>query len=120
MELTAQDFAILKELEESLWRTGTRFDPEHMNKILSPTFFEFGRSGRIFKREKTLSAKSREINARLLNFEVHPITDEVVLVTYITEVVSSREILVSNRSSLWLKTSSGWQLQFHQGTPANQ
>lgn len=24
------------------------------------------------------------------------------------------------RSSLWLKTSQGWQMRYHQGTPATQ
>ena len=44
----------LRQLEESLWRAQTRFDCEYMDIILAPDFFEFARSGRVYKREETL------------------------------------------------------------------
>ena len=104
-------------LEESLWIAETRFDQEYMNRILAPDFFEFGRSGRIYTREETLNAPPQKINARLplKNFQVHPISDDVALVTYISEVADD-ELEIANRSSLWRKTETGWQLVFHQGT----
>lgn len=118
MQISQEDFEILRGLEESLWRSDTRFDLEYMNKILSPDFFEFGRSGRIYRREDTLSAPAQEINARLplKDFTAHTVSDGVVLVTYKSEVTSG-EVQVGNRSSIWVKTSVGWQLRFHQGTP---
>ncbi|MDO8505130.1 MAG: nuclear transport factor 2 family protein [bacterium] len=117
MQINKEDFNKIKQLEESLWIAKIRFDKEYMNSILSPHFFEFGRSGRIYKREETLSAPFSEINAKLplRDFKVHSITNDVVLVTYMSEVQYD-ELEVGNRSSLWLKTSTGWQLQFHQGT----
>jgi hypothetical protein len=117
--LTNEDFNILKRLEESLWISDTRFDPEYMDRILSPDFFEFGRSGRIYKREEILSIPCREIRATLplQDFAIHPITEDVVLVTYVSKVQGDKTLEVGNRSSLWHKTNSGWQLQFHQGTP---
>ena len=73
----------LRELEESLWRSETRFDQAYMDRILAPDFFEFGRSGRTYTREDILTGPAHEIDARLPleNFTVHPISNSVVLVT---------------------------------------
>ena len=121
MQISNDDFDRLKELEESLWITETRFNKEFMERILSPDFFEFGRSGRVYKREETLSVPSQEIHAKLplKDFQAHFITEDVILVTYISEV--ENDILeTGNRSSLWKKTPTGWQLRFHQGTPVSK
>lgn len=119
MQISNEDFEKLKQLEESLWIAKTRFDNKYMDSILSPGFFEFGRSGKTYKREETLSTPFSEIHARLplRDFKIHLITEDVALVTYISEVQYD-ELEVGNRSSLWLKTPDGWQLQFHQGTVA--
>lgn len=113
-------YETFRNLEESLWRTETRFNKEYMNRILAPGFFEFGRSGRIYSREEILAAPPQEINARLplKDFKVHPISADIVLVTYQSEVTYDN-LEISNRSSLWQKTPAGWQLQFHQGTPVS-
>lgn len=118
MQLTQQQIKELQTLEESLWIDETRFDNEYMEKILAPDFFEFGRSGRVYKREDTLAAGRASINAvlPLKNFQISVISDDVVLVTYISEV-QYEELEVGNRSSLWLRTPEGWKLKFHQGTP---
>jgi len=113
-----EDFEKLRELEESLWRPETRFDREYMEGILSPGFFEVGRSGRVHGREDTLSAPRQDIIARfpLKDFKVHFINENAVLVTYISEVTYN-EVQVGNRSSIWVRTAGKWQLRFHQGTP---
>lgn len=115
------DHTLLQQLEESLWRGETRFDTEYMHRVLSPDFFEFGRSGRIHKRADTLAHKSEPINATfpLKNFTVHEITADVVLITYVSEVQYDEEIEVGNRSSLWIKQGDTYQLKFHQGTVVN-
>jgi hypothetical protein len=115
-----QDDDALKELEESLWRSETRFDQAYMERILAPDFFEFGRSGRTYTREETLAVPPQEIDVRLplKNFAVHSIASNVVLVTYVSEV-RYEEVEVGNRSSLWSRTDGGWQLRFHQGTPVH-
>jgi hypothetical protein len=109
----------LRKLEESLWRAETRFDRAYMDSVLSPDYFEFGRSGRIYTREEVINVPQQEIKARLplKEFKVHLLKDDVALVTYISEVESG-ELLVGNRSSLWVRTPAGWQIVFHQGTPA--
>lgn len=118
MEITQKDAEKLRELEESLWRAETRFDLEYMQKVLAPDFFEFGRSGRIYTREETLSAPVQDINSKfpLSDFTIHSINANVVLVTYKSEVVEGGTTEIGNRSSVWLKTGDRWQLKFHQGT----
>ena len=118
MQQNKEDILDLQLLEESLWKTKTRFDQDYMNRILSPDFFEFGRSGRIYKREETLAVPSQNINAELplKDFTIHPISKDVVLITYISKVIYDA-IETANRSSIWIKTPKGWQLKFHQGTP---
>lgn len=113
-----KDYETLRLLEESLWIASTRFDLEYMDKILATDFFEFGRSGRIYKREDTLDVTPQEIIATLplKNFAIHPIDENTVLITYVSEVHDT-EIMIGNRSSIWSKADTGWRLRFHQGTP---
>lgn len=113
-----EEFSALYELEVSLWVSQTRFDQAYMDRLLSPDFFEFGRSGRIYKREETLAVPSQEIPALLPleAFTLHPVSKNSILVTYISRL--KKETLErANRASLWVKTDEGWQLRFHQGTP---
>ncbi len=112
------DLERFKSLEESLWIDSTRFDSDYMMKILSPDFVEFGRSGRKYTREETLSAPRRAINAKLplKDLRVQAIRTDVVLITYVSEVISG-EPQKANRSSIWTKENGEWRILFHQGTP---
>jgi len=58
-----------------LWITEKRFNKKYLDKILPPDFFEFGRSGRVYTREKTLSSptKKNNVNLSLKDFKIHPI-----------------------------------------------
>ncbi|CZI43698.1 TPA: hypothetical protein RG395_000792 [Legionella pneumophila] len=107
----------LKKLEESLWLEETRFDNQYMDKVLDASFFEYGRSGKSYTRDETMSHPYQTIGAKipLEQFKVHDVSDKVKLVTYISEV--GPEKLRANRSSLWVYENSGWKLRFHQGTP---
>ena len=118
MKLSDIDLKNLKELEESLWKSETRFDLAHQEKVFAPDFFEFGRSGRTYTREQMVRSTSLPINAKmpLQNFKIHPLDAFHVLVTYISEV-QHEELEKANRCSVWSKTENGWQLRFHQGTP---
>jgi hypothetical protein len=108
----------LESLEYSLWRAETRFDPAYMDAVLAPDFFEFGRSGRVYDRDAAISAGNGEIEAGLHELVVHPLGDDVALVTYVSEVARGDDIELSNRASLWIRTGERWRLRFHQGTPA--
>ena len=118
MALDNYDTQKLQELEESLWKRETRFNETYMRSILAEDFFESGRSGKVYSIDTSLSAPDQEIRAKLplKDFAIHEIDERVVLVTYISEVQYD-EIEVGNRSSLWIKSDSGWKLKFHQGTP---
>jgi hypothetical protein len=108
---------LFKKLEESLWVEKTRFDYAYMDSILTPDFFEFGRSGKIYSRNEALSHDYQEILAKLPleNFKIYDVSDSVKQVTYISEV--GKENLRANRSSIWVLQRNKWQLRFHQGTP---
>ena len=118
MALDNSDIQKLHELEESIWKSETRFNEEYMRTIMAKDFFEFGRSGKIYSIDECLSASYQEIGAKLplKDFAIHEIDEKVVLITYISEVQYD-EIEIGNRSSLWLKNEDGWKLKFHQGTP---
>jgi len=120
MTLSADENDQLRRLEESLWRAETRFDRDHMNKVLAPDFLEFGRSGRVYRREDILNDPARPIHATLAlaKFAVRSIAADVALVTYVSEVTYGEVKEVANRSSLWSRHASGWSIRFHQGTPA--
>lgn len=111
----------LRRLEESLWQEETRFDRHYMDGVLSPGFVEFGRSGKIWTREATLTTPKRKIGARipLPKFGVRMITEDVALVTYRSEGLED-DIEVGNRASIWRRTGDGWRLEFHQGTPTTR
>jgi hypothetical protein len=116
--LSDEDRSELERLEESLWRAPTRFDRAYMEGVLAPDFFEFGRSGRVYDRDEMLAVGGATIPARLplRDFAARPISDGVVLVTYVS-AVGEAEPEYANRSSLWTRTGRGWRLRFHQGTP---
>ncbi len=119
MKLTIKEIEELKSLEESLWIESTRFDHSYMDSILHEDFFEFGRSGKVFTRQECLDMPAGRISATipLQNFDVHPLDENCVMITYISEDRYA-ELRKANRCSIWLNTSDGWKLRFHQGTPS--
>ena len=113
------DFEKLRALEESLWRSESRFDRERMRRTLAPDFIEFGRSGRVYGLEEVLAVPDQEIPAQLPlpNLEIRLLHPDVALVTYDSDVAYPTGREHAHRSSLWTRTEEGWQCRFHQGTP---
>lgn len=100
-----------------MWRSQTRFDRAFMDAALAPDFVEFGRSGRVYDRDAALSLSGEEeIVARLHALALHPLADDVVLVTYVSEV-THEAVDFARRASIWVRAGASWQLRFHQGTP---
>ena len=120
-QISPEDLEILRLLEESLWRAETRYDSAYMNKIFAADFIEFGRSGQIYSRAEMMFEPDplRTISARLplLDFNARYLSDEIVQITYVSEVTNAGKVSRGNRSSIWSRTKRGWQLRFHQGTP---
>jgi hypothetical protein len=119
MELNDNDRAILERLEEELWREATRFDKKRMSEIFASDFFEIGRSGRVWQREECLAAPQQPIRAvlPLPEFKARLIRPDVAQVTYNSAVTYGGIVELARRSSIWTRTSAGWRLRFHQGTP---
>jgi hypothetical protein len=119
MELSDHDREILERLEEELWREETRFDIRRMEEVLAGDFFEFGRSGRFYRREDTLAIHRGPIDAvlPLPDFKARLLSHDVAQVTYNSAVTCDEVVLHARRSSIWSRTPSGWVLRFHHGTP---
>ncbi|MFT5196833.1 MAG: hypothetical protein ACI85U_003872 [Candidatus Promineifilaceae bacterium] len=121
MQISQTLFEELYELEESLWRAEDRFSREKMEPIFATDFFEFGRSGRIYTREQTLSHEGGDIPIELplINFQVRWLAENIVQTTYISRVHfgDGVEVEVGNRSSIWTHINGYWEIRFHQGTP---
>lgn len=119
MALDAKVAVTLQALEESMWRTETRFDRAYMNAVLHPDFAEVGRSGRVFSRDEVLDMPQVPINVEIprSSFSATEIADGVALIVYETVPVDSMHG-AAHRSSVWLAVGTRWLLRYHQGTPA--
>jgi len=117
--ISDEDRNLLQRLEEDLWRQETRFDLAFLKKVLAADFFEFGRSGRTYTREDTLSHTSQPIDAvlPLPDIQVRLLTPNVALVTYNSVAMYDGVVEHGRRASIWSRTKDGWELRFHQGTP---
>jgi len=119
----SQEMESLRALEESLWCAETRFDNAAMEKIFAEDFFEFGRSGRTYARADLIfdPKQKTEIKATLplKDFRARHLSNDIVQITYVSEVEHDGIVQYANRSSIWSRTSDGWELRFHQGTPTS-
>ena len=98
-------------LELSLLDPDVRRSPERVQRLLHPDFREFGLSG-AWDRDAIVAALAADPGTgwSATGVEAREIAAGVVLVTY--------RAAGSLRSSLWVEGPEGWQLRFHQGTPA--
>lgn len=119
---SAQDLADLTRLEESMWRESTRFDVAFQERSFAVDFMEFGHSGRIYTRDEIIRHDSQTIHAvlPLPNLSVRLLDKDTAQVTYNSEVTYGDRIEFARRSSIWSRSSSGWVMRFHQGTPYEQ
>lgn len=112
------DESQLLELERAMWRTETRCDLTFQEQHFAPDFIEFGQSGRTYSRAQMILSAPYPIKADLSNFHLRELGPGIVQITYDSTVMTSEgERKFAHRSSIWSKTSSGWQMRFHQGTP---
>ncbi len=105
--------------EEELWLEDTRFDVSYMERIIADDFFEFGMSGRVYKRAETINVPRCAIDAviPLPKFKARLISEDVAQITYDSEVTYNGVTEYAHRSSIWKRKSKSWILKFHQGTP---
>jgi hypothetical protein len=114
-------------LEAELHHPGTPCTRERIEQLLHPAFHEVGRSGRGYSRDRVIAYLTTPSAVPSPGVEasghaVHPLAADCVLLTY----RSARRVAADGtwadaalRSSVWRHTAgSGWQLFYHQGTPA--
>ena len=113
----------LRQLECELHQPKCRRDRARLLQLLAPDFREFGRSGASYTRDEILNilpaeAEPSQIHAQ--DFAINQLADTVVLLTYRSAHINHAGELLrhTNRSSIWRRTESGWQMVFHQGTPS--
>ncbi len=114
----------LRELEVALHRPEVRRDPSRVDELLHDSFLEFGRSGRSYSRSDVLELLSHEVSPGTIwsqGFTVAEVGEGIALLTYKSAYIDANGELAGHtlRSSLWQRTSRGWQMRFHQGTPTD-
>jgi hypothetical protein len=119
MKLCAIDLTDLPAIEQALWQAATTYDRAHMARAMADDFIEFGRSGAFYTREAMLAAPNaaQDVQAVLHDIACRPLSADLALVTYVSEVRYPSGTEWSNRSSIWDRSSGEWQVRFHQGTP---
>ncbi|MGM1050176.1 MAG: DUF4440 domain-containing protein [Bacillota bacterium] len=109
----------LLQLEEELLKPDVRTSPEELSKRLADDFFEFGSSGNIFYKQDCIGEGGIGVrNMTLHDFEIHPLSENVVLTTY--RLFDETKMVHTLRSSIWKRVNDLWQMFFHQGTPSSR
>ncbi len=114
---------LLQALEVELHRPAARGDAARLDVLLHDDFREFGRSGAVYTKAGLLSQLPAQARHAVLvadRFEVRRLGDGVALLTYrsaqrLADGTLERWTL---RTSVWERSAHGWQMRFHQGTPA--
>lgn len=114
---------ILQALEVKLHHPGVRCSRDRLELLLHPDFHEIGRSGRTYCRDTVIHRLvSQEQHARVQSerFVVAELGSGMALLNYRSAHLLQDGSLTDHalRSSLWSRSEVGWQLRFHQGTPA--
>ena len=100
-----------------MWSEEKRFDLPFQEARFAADFMEFGRSGRTYTRAQIICTDCSPIDAKLKNLIVHELDSAAALLTYESEAKFGNEVEHALRSSVWVRTGSGWKMRFHQGTP---
>lgn len=114
----------LRALEVELHHPGAGCSAERLQALLHPQFHEVGRSGVPYDREtvaRYLAGRPAGPQVQSHDFAVSALAPGVALLTY--RSTEHRDgpgapPVRTWRSSLWMRSAAGWQLRYHQGTPA--
>jgi hypothetical protein len=108
----------LPAVEQALWRAATAHDHAHMARTMAEDFIEFGRFVAFYTRETMLAAPNaaQDVQAVLHDIALRPLSADLALVSYVSEVRYPSGTEWSNRSSMWDRSSGARQVRFHQGT----
>lgn len=105
----------LLQLEKKLLKPEIRTSQNELNHLLADQFFEFGSSGEVLYKDEGIAEEGiGEVKMTLSDFDIHPLSEEIVLATY--RIFNEVKKQHSLRSSIWKFTDGRWQMLFHQGT----
>lgn len=121
----AELLATLRNLEVSLHQPAVRSDRVKLGDLLHTQFREFDRSGAEHAREDVLlefESSPPSYHVWSQDFRVEELAPGVALLTYRSAhlCADGRLDRHTNRASVWQRTSSGWKMRFHQGTPTKE
>jgi hypothetical protein len=115
--------AELTALETELHHPGATCTRARLERLLHPDFHEVGRSGTRYARQTVidvLADRASPPNVVAYGHRIEQLADDVALLHF-----ASHEIVADGahrhaalRMSVWRRTAVGWQLHYHQGTPA--
>ena len=114
----------LSALEAELHHPGVRCSRERLLQLLHPAFHEVGRSGMAYDLDTVINFLLKEAASsgavEAWDYRVFELGPDAVLLTYQSRHVSAEGAIshAARRSSVWRRTAQGWQLFYHQGTPA--
>lgn len=113
----------LRQLEAEFHHHGHLPSPQRLQQLLHADFQEIGRSGRLYDRQAVLNFLGSKPALPPVDSSGHAVqlmAEGCALLTYRSEQCSAEGAGVDAawRSSVWLKGPQGWQIVFHQGTPA--
>lgn len=113
----------LRELELETHQPQVRADKLRLGRLLHPSFFEAGRSGAFYSRDRVLAEFTGQpptYSVWSQDFRVELLAEGLALLSYRSAHIADDGSLArpTLRTSLWQSTAQGWQLRFHQGTPA--
>jgi hypothetical protein len=108
----------IRQLEEKLLKPEVRSSRMELKKLLDDGFFEFGSSGKVLYKDEDIEDDGIGIvKMTMTNFELHPLSDSVLLATY--RIFNEDSNQHSLRSSIWKLNEGTWKMVFHQGTKTN-
>ena len=115
----------LRKLEVETHQAHVRADPQELERLLHPNFFEVGRSGALYSRASVLAEFTNRpplYRVWAQDFQIESVTEGLALLTYRSAHVADNGSLERHtlRASLWQSTEQGWRLRFHQGTPVSE
>lgn len=113
----------ISRLETELHHPGVPCSRERLEQLLHPGFHEVGRSGRPYSRDTVIGYLASVKVAPAVeswDFALEELGEGCVLLTFKSAQRAEDGSLLEAalRSSIWRRTPQGWQLYYHQGTPA--
>ena len=112
----------LRPLEPIFHTPDFGLDPADAARRTAPDDWEVGASGRRYSRDfilQTLAdnppANAATLRWRATGHALRQLSPDTYLLTYSLR----QEARLTRRSTLWQRTSTGWQILYHQGTPVS-